>query len=158
VLYRPLTPSSYVAWLRRLAVRYVVLPDARLDYTAQEEAAILRGRRTGLRVALRARHLTVLEVPRARPIVTGPGPAQVLALTESRAVLQVARAGAYDVAIRYTPYWGVSEGCVRRQRDGMTRLMIPRAGRVTLAFTWSPDRALDVIAGIPASDCRSPGS
>jgi len=52
----------------------------------------------------------------------------------------------------------VSDGCVRRQHDGMTRLMIPRAGRVTLAFTWSPDRALDVIAGIPASDCRSPGS
>jgi hypothetical protein len=152
VLYRRLTTASYLAWLRRLAVRYVVLPDATLDYTAHDEAALLRTGQTGLRVVLRAPHLTIFEVPRARPMVTGQ--AHVLSLTESRALLQVARAGGYSVAMRYTPYWGVSEGCVRPARDGMTRLTVPRAGRVTLAFAWTPERALDAIAGDPASDCR----
>ena len=50
VLYRRLTPATYVAWLHAMAVRYVVLPDASLDYTAHREAALLRGGRSGLRV------------------------------------------------------------------------------------------------------------
>jgi hypothetical protein len=158
ILYRRLGPATYLAWLRRMAVRYVVLPDASLDYTAHAEAALLRSGRAGLRVVLRARHLTIFEVPHARPIVTGPGRARVLSLTQGGALLDVARAGTYRVAIRYTPYWGVSQGCAREARDGMTRLTVPRAGRVTLVFRWSPERALDVIAGAPASDCPRYGS
>ena len=153
VLYRRLTPASYAVWLRMMAVRYVVLPDARLDYTAHGEAALLRSGRAGLRVVLRARHLTIFEVPRARPMVIGPGRAQVVSLTQTGAVFDVLQAGTYRVAIRYTPYWGVSGGCARPARDGMTRLTVPRAGRVTLVFSWTPERALDVIAGTPASDC-----
>jgi hypothetical protein len=153
LLYRPLTQASYIAWLRTMAVRYVVLPDASLDYTAKREAALLRRGRAGLRIALRARHLTIFEVPHPRPIVTGPGRARMVSLTENEAVLAVARAGTYRVAIRYTPYWGVSPGCAREARDGMTRLAVPRAGPVTLVVSWTPERALDVVAGTPASDC-----
>jgi hypothetical protein len=148
-----MTPAAYVAWLRRMAVRYVVLPDASLDYTAHGEAALLRGGRTPLRVVLRAHHLTIFEVPHARPIVTGPGRARVLSLTRGGALLDLPRAGTYRVAIRYTPYWGVTEGCTREALDGMTRLTVPRAGRVTLVFSWSAERAFDVVAGAPASDC-----
>ena len=104
-------------------------------------------------MALRARHLTIFEVAHPRPIVTGPGRARMVSLTENGAVLDVARAGTYRVAIRYTPYWGVVPGCVRPARDGMTRLAVPRAGRVTLGFRWTAERALDVVAGAPASDC-----
>jgi hypothetical protein len=154
LLYRPLTRTSYLAWLRRMAVRYVVLPDASLDYTAQGEAALLRSGRADLRVVLRARHLTIFEVAHPEPIVTGPGRARMVSLTANGAVLDVARAGTYRVAIRYTPYWGVSPGCAREARDGMTRLAVPRAGRVTLVVRWSAERALDVVAGAPASDCR----
>jgi hypothetical protein len=153
LLYRPLTHASYIGWLRTMAVRYVVLPDASLDYTAKGEAALLRSGRAGLRVALRTRHLTIFEVPRPRPIVTGPGRARMVSLTENGAVLAVARAGTYRVAIRYTPYWGVSPGCAREARDGMTRVAVPRAGRVSLVVRWTPERALDVVAGTPASDC-----
>ena len=125
LVYRPLTAPSYLAWLRTMAVRYVVLADATLDYTAHGEAALLRSGRAGLRVALRARHLTIFEVAHPRPIVTGPGRARMVSLTENGAVLDVARAGTYRVAIRYTPYWGVVPGCVRPARDGMTRLAVP---------------------------------
>jgi hypothetical protein len=154
LLYKPLTRASYVAWLRTMAVRYVVLPDASLDYTAQGEAALLRSGRAGLRVALSARHLTIFELPHAKPIVTGPARVRVVSLTANGAVIDVARAGTYRVAMRYTPYWGVSPGCARQARDGMTRLAVPRAGRVTLIFKWTAERALDVVAGRPASDCR----
>ena len=153
LLYRPLTRGSYVAWLRTMAVRYVVLPDASLDYTAKGEATLLRSGRAGLRVALRARHLTIFEVAHPKPIVTGPGRARMVSLTPNGALIDVARAGTYRLAIRYTPYWTVSPGCARQARDGMTRLAVPRAGRVTLVFRWTAERALDVVAGTPASDC-----
>jgi len=153
VLYGPLTPATYLAWLRRMAVRYVVLPDVSLDYTAHGEADLLRSGPAGLTVVLRGRHLTIFEVPRARPIVTGPGRAHVLSLTQSGALLQVARAGTYRVAIRYTPYWEVSTGCVRPTRDGMTRLTVVRPGRVLLTFRWTAERALAVVAGAQVPHC-----
>jgi hypothetical protein len=153
ILYRRLTPRSYVAWLHTLAVRYVVLPDAHLDFSAQREAELLRSGRSGLRVVLRTGHLTIFHVPGPRPIITGPGAPRVLSLTPSGAVLDVRRAGTYRVAIRYTPYWAVSEGCVRGTHDGMTRLIVRRAGRVQLVFRWTLERALDVVLGGPASDC-----
>jgi hypothetical protein len=153
VFYRPLTARPYLAWLRTMAVRYVVLADAAVDYTAHDEAGLLRSGRAGLPVVLRTRHLTIFQVPRPRPIVTGPGPAHVVSMSHSGALLDVARAGTYRVAIRYTPYWGVSAGCVRQASDGMTHLTLPHAGRVQLVFSWTPERALDVIAGTPASDC-----
>jgi hypothetical protein len=158
VLYHALTPASYLAWLHLMAVRYVVLPDATLDYTAHAEAALLRSGRAGLQVVWRAPHLTIFEVARPRPLVTGPGRARVLSLTHSTALLGVSRAGTYRVAIRYTPYWSVSTGCVREARDGMTRLVVPHAGHVMMAFSWSAERALDVVAGAPASDCVRAGT
>ena len=41
LLYAKLDRTRYVAWLRSLGVRYVVLPDAPLDYSAKEEAALI---------------------------------------------------------------------------------------------------------------------
>ena len=48
LLYAKLDRARYVAWLRSLGVRYVVLPDAPLDYSAKEEAALIAGGRSGL--------------------------------------------------------------------------------------------------------------
>jgi hypothetical protein len=153
VLYHRLTAASYLAWLRAMAVRFVVLPDATLDYSAHGEAALLRDGAAGLPVVMRSRHLTIFEVPRARPIVTGHAGARVIAMTHSSALIDLKRPGTYRVAIRFTPYWRVSRGCARAARDGMTRLTVPRAGRVRLAFRWTPEAALDVVTGTPASDC-----
>ena len=43
LLYAKLDRTRYVAWLRSLGVRYVVLPDAPLDYSAKQEAALIAG-------------------------------------------------------------------------------------------------------------------
>ena len=63
---------SWIRWLRQMAVRYVVLPDAPLDYSAAEEAQLLRNGRTGLRPVFRSAHTTVYAVPAPRKLVTGP--------------------------------------------------------------------------------------
>ena len=47
VLYGTLTAHSYDSWLRRTGVHYVFLPDDPLDYSAVNEATLLRSGRVG---------------------------------------------------------------------------------------------------------------
>jgi hypothetical protein len=57
------------------------------------------------------------------------------------------------VAVRYSPYWEASTGCVARSSDGMTLVRTPRAGRVSLAFRVEAKRALDVLDGHAGTSC-----
>ena len=144
VLYDEVGRAAYLGWLRALAVRYVVLTDVTPDYSARGEAALLRSGRSGLRPVLRTRRFTIFEVPSPRPLAGG---ATVLSVTESRLALETPRAGDYRIAVRYSPYWRPSAGCVLRGPGGMTVLRTPRAGRVTLAFDVDAAGALEVLAG-----------
>ena len=83
VLYDKLTPRSYLAWLRDLSVRYVVLTDAAPDYSAKREIALLQSGRSGLPVVFRSADVTIYAVPSPHPIVTGPGDPQVEKVTGS---------------------------------------------------------------------------
>ncbi len=142
VLYDELAPAAYLAWLRGLGVRYVVLTTAPTDYSARDEAALLRSGHSGLRPVLRTKNLTVLAVPQPRPIVTGPAPARVLRLTGTRIVVELPRAGRYRLAVRYSPYWNAQGACLIRREDGMTTIATPQPGRFELAFKVHPARAL----------------
>ena len=154
LLYGELTPDRYRAWLRSLGVRYVVLTSAAPDYSAKREAALIASGRSGLRPVLRTPDVTVLSVPAPRPLVTGPGAARVLRLSEGGLMLRVAAPGTYRVAVRYSPYWQASSGCVAEARDGMTLVHAPRAGRLALDFRLDAGRALDVLDGRAGADCR----
>jgi len=80
LLYAKFNRSGYVAWLRSLGVRYVVLPDAPLDYSAKKEGTLVAGAHSGLHVVFRSAHTTIYAVPAPRGIVTGPGNPSVLSL------------------------------------------------------------------------------
>ena len=67
VLYGKLTPQRYDTWLRRTGVRYVFLPDDPLDYSARNEAALLRSGASGLRKVASTGGWTVFELPGGRP-------------------------------------------------------------------------------------------
>jgi hypothetical protein len=134
LLYGDLTPGRYLEWLHRLAVLYVVLPDVELDYSAQAEAELLRSSANPLRPVERLEHVTVFEVPQARPLVSGPAQADVVALTPKTIGLRLSAPGRYRVAARYSPYWRASRGCVSRTTDGAIALWSPRPGRLTLTL------------------------
>jgi hypothetical protein len=155
LLYDKLGPSSYVSWLHRMGVRYVLLTKAHPDYSARAEAALVGGPRSPLRAVFRTPDLTVYEVPAPTPIITGPGAASVRQMGESSMVATVGRPGTYRIAVRFSRYWQPSTGCVRRGQDGMIRLSLPRAGPVRLAFSPTPRRALAALAGRPARSCAS---
>lgn len=147
LLYKPLQPVRYVDWLRSLGVRYVLLMDAPLDYSARREARLLRSGVAGLPVVKRFRNGVVYRVPSPQKVIAGPGAARIRALDDTSVRLQVAAGGTYRLAFRYSAYWTPSRGCLSRRQDGMTNLSVPRAGTVTLSFAPSVGRAIGMLDG-----------
>jgi hypothetical protein len=145
ILYAQPRPRTYVRWLRRLSVRYVVLTSATPDYSARAEAKLLRSGRSGLAAVLRTNDVTIFRVPSPQPLVSAP--ARVLALGYASIRLAVPRAGAYRLAVNYSPYWQTRRACVLPAATGMTKLLVYRPGEVTLRFAFSATRALKTLEG-----------
>ena len=153
-LYRdPLAPAGYRRWLRRLGVRYVLIPHARLGpLGADREAALVQSGRAGLRLAFRDARWSIYELPRASPILTGPARASLVRLDHERIEGHVAAPGVYRLRVRYTRYWHATPAavCVTPRRDGMTRLVASRSGRFVLTVSEQPGVLLhDAVEGGP---------
>jgi hypothetical protein len=155
LLYGEFGQRTYTAWLRRLGVRYVVLTDARPDYSARAEAALLRSGRSGLTPVWRDAHITIFGVPGPRPLVTGPHPARVERLGDTKMTLVLGGAGRYRVAVRYSPYWTARHACVTEGTDEMLRVTTQTGGRVDLAFKVGAGRALETLVGRNPDGCKS---
>jgi hypothetical protein len=153
LLYGKPGRAAYLRWLRSLGVRYVVLPDASLDYSARNEARLLSSGRSGLPVVYRSAHTTVFAVPSPTPLVTGPGQAKVLALEHARLVVKVGAPGSYRVAASWSPYWKTSRGCLAHSGDGMVQLTVKHAGTVKLTVDVSARAALATLEGKQPRRC-----
>jgi hypothetical protein len=136
VLYGKLTRANYDTWLRRTGVRWVFLPSDPLDYSATNEARLLRSGRSGLREIAQVGGWAVYELPDATPIATPARDAHVLALTSNSVTLRVRRPGTYRLRVRYTPYWQAEGGaaCASPRDPWGTDLEVRRAGVVKLTF------------------------
>jgi len=155
VLYAKLGARTYLDWLHGLGVKYVVLSDAAPDYSARGEAKLLRSGRSGLTPVLLTRSLTIFAVPHARPIITGPAQPRLASLTGSGMTAVIHRGGTYRIAVRYSPYWRASHGCLSKGKDGMLRLATRRPQTIGLVFDVTPGRALGQLAG-DAPECSLP--
>jgi hypothetical protein len=135
---RPLTPARYRRWLDDNAVRYVALADAPVDYSAAEEAALVRARPSYLRPAYADAHWRVYEVAAARPLADG---ARVTRHDVDRIDLVAPRAGRVALRVRWTPYWRITRGrgCVARSGD-WTVLRLRNRGAVTLRTDFALGR------------------
>ena len=145
-LYRALDEQRYLAWLRSLGVRYVVLTSAPPDYSSVGEARLLRSGRSGLRPVFRAPHTVVYAVPTPKPLVSGPGAPRVIALTQTQLTVTIPDPAAwYRIAVRWSPYWQPSSGCAWAGGDGMLRLDPQGAPVVTLRFDVTATGALHAL-------------
>jgi hypothetical protein len=135
-----LNATTYERWLHRNAVRYVALPDARLDDSARAEAALIRGGLPYLRPVMRAAHWRVYAVARATPIAQGAG--TLTAMGPDWVALNVRRPGTVLLHVRFTPYWAVVGGsaCVGPGAGGLTRVTARRAGAVRLGIRFALGR------------------
>jgi hypothetical protein len=147
LLYRKLRPDTYHRWLWTLGVAYVVLTRTTPDYSARQEATLVRSGRAGLQRVWASREIAIYAVPRPRPMVTGPDRPALLALHQSRLVVRVRRGGTYRVAVRWSPYWQASTGCLVRTREGMLRLRTRTAADIRITFDVDPSGLLAALAG-----------
>jgi hypothetical protein len=141
VLYdTPLTAEAYRSWLRRRGVRYVVLPHTTLDAVAMPEGRLVGSGAAGLQVAFRSATVTIYELERATPILTGPSRAFVRSFGHTKISGWVASPGRYLLRVRYVPYYRVRPaGCIRETTAGDEAwLVLPKAGRFVVDVPQSP--------------------
>ena len=155
VLYRKLSPATYQRWLRDLGVAYVVLTRTPPDYSARQEAALIRSGRADLRRVWASRQIAIYAVSRPHPIVTGPDRPALLALHESRLIVRVRHSGTYRLAVRWSPYWQASTGCLVPTHTGMLQLRTRAAADVRIAFDVDTSSLIDTLTG--ATPTCSPG-
>ena len=138
---RPLNAATYLAWLQAEAVRWVALPDAPLDPTAEREVGLLRAGVPGLRLVWRSPDWTVWEVPDARPV---DGPARMIESDPEGFQLVASGAGTAYVRQHWTPYWTVTAGdaCVMPSAGGFTLVRAAHAERIRVRARLSLRAAL----------------
>ena len=156
LLYRHFTPAAYRSWLRELGAAYVVLTRSPPDYSSQREARLVRSGRAGLHRVWTSGEVAIYAVPRPRPILTGPGKPELLTFGNSRLLVRLTRGGTYRLAVRWSPYWQASTGCLAPSRDGMLRLRTRGAATVRIAFDVDAHTLLSTLAGAAPTRCRRP--
>ena len=131
-----LTAASYRAWLDRNAVRFVALPDAALDASAQREAALIRAGLPYLRPVMRSAHWRVYAVTDATPLATGA--ATATAMGPSWVALRARSAGSAVVRVHFSPYWALAgaSGCVAPDGSA-TRVQLRAPGTVRLVIRFA---------------------
>ena len=133
-----LTPARYERWLRDVAVDHVALPDAPIDYSAADEAALVRTVPPFLREVWRGDGWRLFAVVRPTPIARG---ARLVSMDADEVVLDVRAGRPVDLRVRWTPYWVVAAGagCVRKA-GAWTAVAPSRSGRLRLATRFAPGR------------------
>ena len=157
VLYGRLNARSYDTWLRRTGVRWVFLPDDPLDYSATNEATLLRSGYSGLRKVATIGGWTVFELPDPTPIATPADGISVMSLTSNAVTLRVREPGTYRLRLRYTPYWRVEKGtaCAEPREPWGTDLRVTTPGVVRLSFDVRLGTFVGAVLGSDGG-CGSP--
>ncbi|MFI6688122.1 hypothetical protein [Streptomyces sp. NPDC050485] len=128
--------DTYRAWLDRLAVGFVVVPDGRPDGPAEAEAALVRGGAPWLEPVWQDAHWKVYRVRDAVPLVSAPGTA--LSGDDAELVVQMDRPGSATVRIAYSPWLRAKGARVAQGPDGWTRLTVTVPGTYRLGSNYLP--------------------
>jgi hypothetical protein len=125
-----LDPASYHAWLSELAVGWVAVPAAELDYASVSEARLVSTGLPYLQAIWSNADWTLYRVLNAPGLAT---PGTVLEI-DDRGLTIAARATTVRLALRWSPYLVVTTasgrpvaGCVG-ERDGWTFIHVPAPG------------------------------
>jgi hypothetical protein len=139
-----LNARTYRQWLEENAVRWVALPDTKLDYSGREEARLVSGGLPYLKLRWTAPHWRVYEVTSPHSLVMPEGSARITALSLGieQVRLAVQRPGSALVRVRWTPYWIANGACVERAGD-WTRITAHRTGNIRLRIDFSPLRVFE---------------
>ena len=140
------TADEYVAWLRKMAVKYVYLPDAPLDHSGAMETDVLETS-PEFTVVARPPGWTIYELANPEPMVVPLDPngrARAIYIDHKTIFLRARREGAYLIRTSYSPYWRVVAGdaFLSESPEGFLVLHARKPGlygvavRVTWGSSW----------------------
>ncbi len=132
----PLTASSYHMWLHANGVKFIALPDARLDDSSIAERALIQSNPSYLHEVWHDADWRVWRVDDFGGLVDGPATLQKM--SPDRVTLHVTGTGDLVVRVRATSHWSVHPGgCADATDDGWTLLHGLPMGTVTLTQSLS---------------------
>jgi len=127
---RDIDPAAYRAWLDELAVGWVALPTAQLDYASVGEAELVATGPSYLQPVWSNDDWTLYRVRGAAPLAR---PGTILEI-DDRGLTLAAKASTVQIAVRWSPYLVVTDrqgrlinGCVG-ERAGWTFIQVPARG------------------------------
>jgi hypothetical protein len=131
-----LTSARYHAWLRDNAVRWIALPDTKLDYSAKAEAKLLDRGLSYLTLVYHSPRWRIWQVRGTDPPASNG--ARVLAAGPTW--FEVHTRGATVVRYRYTKYWFANDACVSRAPGGWTSIEPDRPGVIMVRARFDLER------------------
>lgn len=157
IFYRDgaLTPARYHVWLHDLAVGWVAVPSAGLDYASRAEADLIGHGLPYLTQIWSSPHWRLYQVRDPTPLATG---AVVTAVGPASVTLRAAGPTTVLLRVRWTPYLRVADSsgdppdaCISRAKL-WTRVYLPAAGRYSIVSSFDPTARF----GTPDDICTSP--
>jgi hypothetical protein len=142
LFYEPqLSAADYRRWLDRNAVRWVALPQVKLDSGAQTEAALIARNPSWLEPVWSNENWRLYEVANATPMASPP--ARGVTHTPTEVAFTMPRRGAVHLRVHHSRHWSVTAGsaCVARASDGMLLVLVRDPGRVQLKQDFYPGSA-----------------
>jgi hypothetical protein len=136
---KPLTSAEYQVWLRDNAIKFIALPDARLDDSSLDERDLLLAGQPYLTEVWSNANWRVWKVNAFTGLARGPATLQVV--EPDRLVLDVHGPGDVLVRVRGASHWRVPDGgCARSTKTGWTVLRNLPIGevRITQSIGGSP--------------------
>lgn len=137
---RHLSAAAYRGWLHSDAISYVALPNGHIDPAGRAEARLIEKGLPYLRPVWRSRDWRLFEVKDRTPLVQEP--ARLLSLGSDTFAIEAPRPGAYQVRLRWTPYWKPSSAdtCVAKAPDGYTEVQAHAEGRIVVEVAFALGR------------------
>ena len=132
-----LTAVAYQEWLTEHAVSYVAVPDAELDYLAEDEVALIDGGLDYLDEVWSDENWRLYAVMGAGGLLASG----IEKLGVDRIEVDAAEAGARTLPVNWTRFWRVDAGaaCVRESADGLLELDVAEPGPIEIAATVGGD-------------------
>jgi hypothetical protein len=131
-----LNSDTYRAWLDDNAISYVAVSDGPYDWSAPDEAALVRGGLPYLEAVWWNQDWTLYAVANPRPVISSPG--RVIARDPVSLTVSLPEPGEYALRVRWSRYLSASEGCLRQTEDGWSTVVVERSGTVRIEGSLSP--------------------
>jgi hypothetical protein len=131
-----LNPETYRAWLDDNAISHVAISNGPYDWSAPDEAALVRGGLPYLQAVWWDRTWTLYAVANPRPVISPP--AQIVARDAVSLTVSLPEPGEYVVRVRWSRYLTTSNGCVQPTGDGWSMIVVEQPGTAKIAGSLAP--------------------